>query len=127
MRATQFDSTTRIVKLVDAINYFAESLVSTMATTGVRQPLQGFIEKTHWRAKQFDFELRTELRRLAAEAGPASPRSNMDLPMAFAAILESYQQALGSHITAHARAMLNRQLREMTLAYEEFAALCKAA
>jgi hypothetical protein len=41
--------------------------------------------------------------------------------------LHRYGQALTSHLTAHARAMINRQFQEMRLVYEEFTALSKAA
>jgi hypothetical protein len=47
--------------------------------------------------------------------------------MAFDTILESYRQALASNLTAHARAMINRQFQEMQIAHEEFAAIYQAA
>jgi hypothetical protein len=127
MRESPTDPISQMIKLVDAVNHLSDLLVSTTATTDVQQALQRFKERTHWKTKQFEFELRTELRRLAAETDLAANATNMDLQTGFETILESYQQALASHLTAHTRAMVNRQLREMRIAYEEFAALCKAA
>jgi DNA relaxase NicK len=85
------------------------------------------MEKTHWKVKQFEFELRTELERLAAESGLIERASEKNLRIAFDAILESYRQALASNLTAHARAMINRQFQEMRVAHEEFAAIYQAA
>jgi hypothetical protein len=127
MRESQADPISSIVKLVDAVNHFADLLVSTTATQDVRQPLQRFMERMHWKAKQFEFELRTELKRLLADIGLVSPATEMSLRAGFEAILESYRQALASHLTAHTRAMITRQFHEMRIAYEEFASLCKAA
>jgi hypothetical protein len=127
MRETQADPIARIVKLVDAVNHLAALLGSTTAATEVRQPLRCFLERAHWKAKQFEFELRTELKRLAADSGAISQVPDGNLQTAFESILERYRQALASHPTAHARAMINRQSQEMRIAYEEFTALCKAA
>jgi len=127
MRETQADPITQIVKLVDAVNHFADLLVSTTVTSDVRPPLQGFMEKTHWKAKQFEFELRTELKRLSAETGLLTRAPEMTLQESFEAILECYRQALASHLMAHARAMITRQFQEMRIACEEFTSLYKAA
>ena len=127
MGESKADPIERIVKLVEVVNHFAQLLASTTATTDVRKPLQRFIEKTHWKVKQFEFELRTELKRLAAESGLIERASEKNLRIAFDTILESYRQALASNLTAHARAMINRQFQEMRIAYEEFAAIYQAA
>jgi hypothetical protein len=126
MKETQADPIARIVKLVDTVNHLAESLAST-AATDVRQTLRCFLEGTHWKSKQFEFELRTELKRLAADSGLMSEQTDMNLQTAFEKMLESYRQALAGHLTAHARAMITRQFQEMRIAYDEFATLCKAA
>jgi len=125
MAESKADPIERIVKLVEVVNHFAQLLASATASTDVRKPLQRFMEKTHWKVKQFEFELRTELERLAAESGLTEREKN--LRIAFDAILESYRQALASNLTAHARAMINRQFQEMRVAHEEFAAIYQAA
>jgi hypothetical protein len=127
MRESQADPISSIVKLVDGVNHFSDLLVYPTATEDVRQPLQPFMERTHWKAKQFEFELRTELKRLAADVGLVSPATDMTLQAGFEAILEFYRQAQASHLTAHTRAMITRQFREMRILYEEFASLSKAA
>ena len=127
MGESKADPIERIVKLVEVVNHFAQLLASTMATTDVRKPLQRFMEKTHWKVKQFEFELRTELKRLAAETGLIERAPEKNLRIAFDTTLESYQQALASNLTAHARAMINRQFQEMRIAHEEFAAIYQAA
>src|SRR5215472_6429389 len=101
MAESKADPIERIVKLVEVVNHFAQLLASATASTDVRKPLQRFMEKTHWKVKQFEFELRTELERLAAESGLTEREKN--LRIAFDAILESYRQALASNLTAHAR------------------------
>jgi len=127
MKETQADPIARIVKLVDTVNHLAALLAPRTAATDVRQTLRCFLERTHWKSKQFEFELRTELKRLAADARMMSEQTDMNLQTAFEKMLESYGQALASHLTAHARAMITRQFQEMRLAYDEFAALSKAA
>ena len=126
MGESKADPIERIVKLVEVVNHFAQLLASTTATTDVRKPLQRFMEKTHWKLKQFEFELRTELKRLAAESGLIERASEKNLRIAFDTTLESYRQALASNLTAHARAMINRQFQEMRIAHEGFAAISKA-
>jgi len=123
MRESKADPIEPIVKLVEVVNHFAQLLASTTATTEVRKPLHRFMEKTHWKVKQFEFELRTELKRLAAETGLIGRVSEKNLRIAFDTILESYRQALASNLPAHARAMINRQFHEMRMAHEEFAAI----
>ena len=127
MRESKADPIEPIVKLVEVVNHFAQLLASTMATTDVRKPLQRYMEKTHWKVKQFEFELRTELKRLAAETGLIERASEKNLRIAFDTTLESYRRALASNLTAHARAMINRQFQEMRMAHEEFAAIYQAA
>ena len=127
MKETQADPIARIVKLVDTVNHLAALLASATAATDVRQTLRCFLEGTHWKSKQFEFELRTELKRLAADSRMMSEQTDINLQTAFEKMLESYGQALASHLTAHARAMITRQFQEMRLAYDEFHALSKAA
>ena len=127
MRANQADPIVRIVKLVESVNHLAAMLASTPPATEVRQPLRSFLERTQWKAKQFEFELRTELKRLTADCEVLSQASDGNLQAAFEDILERYGQALASHLTAHARAMITRQSQEMRIACEEFTALYKAA
>ena len=127
MRETQADPIARIVKLVDAVNHLAALLASATDASEVRQPMRCFLERAHWKAKQFEFELRTELKRLAADSEVISRAPDGILQTAFENILERYGQALASHLTAHARAMITRQFQEMRIAYEEFTALSKAA
>jgi len=127
MKETQADPFARIVKLVDAVNHLAALLASATAGTHTRQPLRCFLERTHWKSKQFEFELRTELKRLAADVQMMSEQTDINLQTAFEKMLESYGEALASHLTAHARAMITRQFQEMRLAYDEFAVLYKAA
>ena len=126
MGESKADPIERIVKLVEVVNHFAQLLASTMATTDVRKPSQRFMEKMLWKVKQFEFELRTELKRLAGESGLIERASEKNLRIAFDTILESYRQALASNLTAHARAMINRQFQEMRIAHEEFAAIYQA-
>ena len=112
---------------MEAVNYLAELLVSTASATDVAQPLHRFMEKTHWKAQQFEFELRTELQRLAAVITLRPCEGEPNLPAAFETMMNAYQLTLASSLTAHARAMITRQSLEMRIVYEEFAALSHAA
>ena len=70
MRDSNTDPIERLGKLVEAVNCMTKTFAITIATTDVDVPLRRFVEKIHVDVRQFEFELRTELRRLAAEPAP---------------------------------------------------------
>jgi hypothetical protein len=76
-----------------------------------------------WRnLSQFEFELRTELRRLGGlEPRPASfenvprdpARAALDCKISIETLLRKYEESFTTTLSAHARAMLNRQFEEV--------------
>src|SRR5262245_44835162 len=105
MGETKADPIERIVKLVEVVNHFAQLLASATAPTDVRKPLQRFMEKTHWKVKQFEFELRTELKRLAAESGLIERASEKNHRIAFDAYVVVYRPGLAWNLESIERAI----------------------
>ena len=84
---------------------------------------------------QFEFELKTELRRLG---GLESGRKDFEVPRdpeaargecrsSIQLLLEQYKEALTTTLSAHARAMITRQSEEIQKHYEKLVALNVAA
>ena len=85
---------------------------------------------------QFEFELKTELRRLGGleprpatfESMPRDPATSArDCKNSVETLLGQYEETLTATLSAHARAMINRQVREVRKMYEELVALQNAA
>jgi hypothetical protein len=127
MRESKTEPIQRLVKLVEAINNMTKAFASTIATTEVDVPLRSFVEKIHIDARQFEFELRTELRRLAAEPAASTDHPEINLRAGFQLMIDSYKHALATNLTAHTRAMIKRQFEAMQRAYKEFGTICQAA
>jgi len=85
------------------------------------------VEKIHVDVRQFEFELRTELRRLAAEPVPLGNEAAANLRAGFQLMIDSYKQALTTNLTAHTRAMIKRQFEAVQRAYQEFGTISQAA
>jgi hypothetical protein len=117
----------QFVKLVDRIHHCSQLSATAMAEIDMDPSFLRLAETIHQKADQFEFELRTELARLAIE--PPAPGDDPEIAFrsALILVLQSYQRALKSNIPAHARAMLTRQNEEMQKVYEEFLALSRAA
>ncbi len=127
MQESKGDSIRRIVKLVETVNQGAYSFASTAAAIDADPLIRRFAEKIYGKVAQFEFELRTELQRLAAESTAKSHPRGLGSRVGFETILESYRQALAGYLTPHARAMINRQLGEMERAHAEFSSIVRAA
>ena len=85
---------------------------------------------------QFEFELKTELRRLGGlDPRPATFESMLRDPATSArdcknsveALLGQYEETLTATLSAHARAMINRQVGEVRKIDEDLANLDRAA
>jgi hypothetical protein len=96
-------------------------------TTDVDVPLRRFVEKIHADVQQFEFELRTELRRLGAESAPLRNEAATSVRAGFQLMIDSYKQAQLTNLTAHTRAMINRQFEAVQRAYQEFSSISQAA
>jgi hypothetical protein len=127
MRDTKSEPTKRIVRLVEAIHHGARLIAPAAVEDEPDDALRQFTEKIHERVEQFEFELRTELTRLAAEPVVISNIPQMNMRLAFEMMLESYRDTLASSITPHARAMITRQFHELQKAYDELMGLHLAA
>ena len=127
MRDSNTDPLQRLGKLVEAVNGMTKTFAITIATTDVDVPLRRFVEKIHVDVRQFEFELRTELRRLAAEPAPLGTGAETNLRAGFQLMIDSYKQALTTNLTAHTRAMIKRQFEAVQQAYQEFRTISQAA
>jgi hypothetical protein len=127
MRDSNTDPLQRLGKLVEAVNGMTKTFAITIATTDVDVPLRRFVEKIHVDVRQFEFELRTELRRLAAEPAPLGNGAETNLRAGFQLMIDSYKQALTTNLTAHTRAMIKRQFEAVQQAYQEFRTISQAA
>ena len=127
MRDSRTDPIERLAKLVEAVNGMTKTFAITIATTDLDVRLRRFVEKIHVDVRQFEFELRTELRRLAAEPAPLANEAATSLRAGFQLMIDSYRQALTTNLTAHTRAMIKRQFEAMQRAYQEFSTICQAA
>jgi CII-binding regulator of phage lambda lysogenization HflD len=121
MRDSKTDAMKRIVFLIEAVHHAARMFAAAAADEQSDPPVRKFAEKIHEQVEQFEFELRTEMTRLAAEPVIVCETEDIDLRLGFEAMLESYSQALESNITPHTRAMINRQLEEIQKASDELA------
>jgi len=86
--------------------------------------------------EQFEFELRTELRRLGGlDPRPATFDSATtdlmatagDCKNAMEALVREYEETLTTNVSAHARAMINRQVGQVRKQLEQFVDLESAA
>jgi hypothetical protein len=127
MRDSKTEPIERLVKLVEAVNSMTKTFAITIATTDDDVPLRRFVEKIHVDVRQFEFELRTELRRLGAEPAPPGNETTTSLRGGFQLMIDSYKQALLTNLTAHTRAMINRQFEAVQRAYQEFSTISQAA
>ena len=126
MRESKAEPIKRIIKLVDAVDHCSQ-LFRASAAAQVDPAFQQFAQKLHLKMEQFEFELRTELTRLAAGAETLSSDRGSGLEAGIEAVLRGYEQALNSNVSAHSRAMLTRQSEEMRKSYTEFQVLNRAA
>lgn len=127
MRDSKTEPIERLGKLVEAVNRMAKTFAIAIATTDVDVPLRRFVEKIHVDVRQFEFELRTEFRRLGAEPGPVGNEAATSLRDGFQLMIDSYKQALTTNLTAHTRAMIKRQFEAVQRAYQEFGTISQAA
>lgn len=127
MREIKSQAIDRIVKLVEAVNQCARLFASIAGAVDTNVALQQFAEKIHEKANEYEFELQNELQRLAANSTIASQPPCRDLRIGLETMLGSYQQALAGTLTPHARAMINRQFKEIQRAHDEFASIDRAA
>jgi hypothetical protein len=100
MRESKTESISRIEKLVDSVHESARAMVAS------GNPM-------HEKVERFEFELRTELKRLGAgevDIPDDTPAGDLKGTIEFA--LENYRQALKTRLSAHTRAMLTRQSHE---------------
>jgi hypothetical protein len=128
------DPITAMIKLVDTCNQSSRLffIANPKATNIQFQQLA----LTSWqKLNQFEFELKTELRRLG---GIESNRSNFEVPndaialtgqcvTSLQLLLEHYDSAIETTLSAHARAMVMRQAHEIRQAYEKLVVLSQAA
>jgi hypothetical protein len=130
MQEIKSQASDRIVKLVEAVNQGARLFASTAAAIDSNSAVQQFAKKIHEKVNTYEFELRNELQRLAANStiGSHSPCCDRcDLRIGLETMLGSYQQALAGTLTPHARAMISRQFKEIQRAHDEFASIHRAA
>ena len=127
MRDSKTEPIERLVKLIQAVNSITKTFAITIATTDVDVPLRRFVEKIHVDVRQFEFELRTELRRLGALPAPPGDETTASLRAGFQLMIDSYKQALLTNLTAHTRAMIKRQFEAVQQAYQEFRTISQAA
>lgn len=121
------EATTLIIKLVDHVNRTSGLLARTLAATDAPDcPLRQFEGKMQVTLGQYEFELRTELSRLAGQPIAMPDTSDVDLK-GFEMMLESYREALTGNLKPHTRAMVNRQFAELRRIYEEFISIHRAA
>src|SRR5262245_41776702 len=104
MREIKSEAIDRIVKLVEAVNQSARVFASTAAAGNASSAVQHFAEKIHEKINCYEFELRNELQRLAANSTIVSQPPYGDLRLGLENMLESYRQALAGTLTPHARA-----------------------
>jgi len=124
-----------IVRLIDVCNECAR-LFSAASEKAAEDKFKHLAARIHSQFEQFHFELQTEIRRLgggvSSHSSLAAGQGEADiLPLrceiGLQLALDDYQKALDAQLTAHARAMLKRQLSDLQQAYEHLAALHKAA
>jgi hypothetical protein len=127
MRDSNTEPIQRLVKLISAVNGMTKTFAITIATPDVDVPLRRFVEKIHVDVRQFEFELRTELGRLAAEPAPPGNGAETNLRAGFQLMIDSYKQVLTTNLTAHTRAMIKRQFEAVQRAYQEFGTISQAA
>ena len=120
MRESKDEPIRRIVKLVEAVNHMSQLFAPLRTPIHVDTPLRRIVEKVHAKLQQFEFELQTELKRMAAEPMNFSDPPNVRLKTAFEKMLEAYQHALATNLTAHTRAMLTRQFQDLQRTYQIF-------
>jgi hypothetical protein len=124
MRESKAEPIKRIGTVIQALHHGARVVASAVSPEADLR-FQRFVEKIHENVKQFEFELRTELTRLAAEPAVVSDTPVANLSDAFKAMLEAYQKALATNISAHTRAMITRQFEEVQKAYEQLVTLAQ--
>jgi hypothetical protein len=127
MRDSKTEPIERLVKLVEALNSMTKTFAITIATTDVDVRLRRFVEKIHVDVRQFEFELRTELRRLGAEPAPGGNEAATNLRAGFQLMIDSYKLAMTTNLTAHTRAMIKRQFESVQRAHQEFSTIAQAA
>jgi hypothetical protein len=102
MRESKAESIKRISNLVGAVHECSRVL------TVCGSPMQEKMD-------QFEFELRTELRRFAGveAAKLVDEAADKDLKTAIESALDHYRQAMNTTLPARTRAMLTRQSEEL--------------
>jgi CII-binding regulator of phage lambda lysogenization HflD len=127
MREIKSEAIVRIVKLVEAVNQGARRVAAIAAARDTNTAVHDFAEKIHETLNGYEFELRNELQRLAANSVIVSQGASADLRVGLQTIMETYRQTLARALTPHARAMINRQFREIERARDEFSSIDRAA
>src|SRR2546427_6457696 len=116
------DTAKTLFKLIDACTQCSQIFHASTASGG--NPIRGTIlEDIQQKLDQFGLELRNEIRRLG-EHEDLRPFPFESLPgysgdVALGLVLDYYQRAFNSRLTAHTRAMLNRQYSELFQSYDE--------
>jgi hypothetical protein len=116
----------RIAKLIDAVHEFSRTRAAE-PEEHLLPAVQEWSEKTRTKVERFEFELRTEFGRLGTEWPGLRHDSQSALKPTLGKIVELYKSALNSTITAHTRAMLMRQFREVQCLHAELSMLSRAA
>jgi hypothetical protein len=121
MRESKTESVSRVGKLIEFLHDLSG------AEKQGRAPEDGSVAKLRKLAAQFEFELRTELSRIGAHADVSDREDVSNLAESVERICQAYQDALSGALTAHTRAMLNRQFEGVRKMRAEFAAAAHAA
>jgi hypothetical protein len=121
MRESKAESISRIAKLMEFLHD-----VSIPSKQNLDRE-DGIVEKMRKLTDRFEFEVRTELARIGAHAEVSDHESTSNLAESVERICQAYQDALSVALTAHTRAMLNRQFEEIRKMRAEFIAAARAA
>jgi len=120
MRESKTESVSRLAKLIELFHDLA-------STAPGREHEDGIVTKLQKLAAQFEFEIQTELARIGAQADLSDHEGGSDLTESVERICTAYQDALSGALTAHTRAVLNRQVQEIRKMRAEFVATARAA
>jgi hypothetical protein len=124
------DTAQILLKLIDACTQ-CRRIFEASTSPGGNPVRPSIIEDVQNKLEQFGLELRNEIRRLGEHEDLCALRFE-SLPqysgdVALSHVLDCYQQAFSSRLTAHTRAMLNRQYSELFQSYDELGSAKGAA
>ncbi len=132
VEVSESDAHMGLFKLVDTCNQCIRHFrfqAETAADAELRQLTDGVCQLL----EQFSFELEIENRRLSGEStgidklAPGADVLNLRSDVVLRNVLQEYEQVLLTPLTAHARAMVKRQLVEIGRACEQLAEFHRAA